>query len=264
MDIDEKYIRKFISGLQKHNPEIYKNTECNIDMLLSLSSVSIIIKLFAALSSLGGITKKEVQPLLTSLIIGFCKKEIQLFSMNSSALLKNSNELRLKPQYERVKQISKCVQSISSRVDIKMTFLSILPDIDSDFPLDEYEEAWEKNKVYIEEVSKVTTIRLSILAPNEFQKIEKNLSSFVDTQRLQKEIEYHATSYGTWLDFAALPDFSKKQILNYTISGIILEKKLPWSILLDIQKKQFPFEQPFYNFARKEKLPIIYCGQTTK
>ena len=32
-------------------------------------------------------------------------------------------------------------------------------------------------------------------------------------------------------------------------------------ILLDIQKKNFPFEQKFYNYARINKLPIIFCGQ---
>ena len=133
--MDEKYIRKYISGLQKHNPEIYKEAESNMSMLLSASSVSVMQKLFTQISSLGFTTKKETQPLLTSLIIGLCKQDIQLFSMNSNALLKNSNELRVKPQYERVKQINEYVQSISSSTKIKMTYMSILPDFDSDFQI---------------------------------------------------------------------------------------------------------------------------------
>ena len=42
---------------------------------------------------------------------------------------------------------------------------------------------------------------------------------------------------------------------------IMLEDLIKNAILVDVQKRVFPFEQPFYNFARKEKLPMIFYGQ---
>lgn len=83
----------------------------------------------------------------------------------------------------------------------------------------------------------------------------------MDTQLLDNEIKVHAESYSNLITFSAPKDFTQKQITTYSITGIVMEELIPSGILLDVQKRCYPLEQPFYNFARKEKLPIILCGQ---
>ena len=259
--MDKRYIHKFIWDSSKHNKEFYAKIEDKMSYLLNPKSLDNIELIIAEIKKLGLPTKSSKQPFLQNVLVGYANNNIQVFSMNSSSLTLNPDILREKPQYKKITYLNDMIAQLGERTGINFSYTSILPDYDQQYPFDTYEKAWENNKHQIESVSGIKTERLSQMAPGRFEEISANLGSYMDTQLLDNEIRQHAESYSDLITFSAPKDFSKKQIITYSVTGIILEELIPSGILLDVQKRCYPFEQPFYNFARKEKLPIILCGQ---
>ena len=259
--MDKKYIHKFIWGAAKHNKEFYAKIEDKIPYLLNPKSLDNIELIIAEIKKLGLPTKNSKQPFLQNVLIGYADNNIRLFSMNSSSLTLNPNILREKPQYKKITYLNNMIAKLAEKTGINFSYTNILPDYDQQYPFDTFEKAWENNKHQIESVSGIRTERLSQMAPGRFEEISANLGSYMDTQLLDNEIKVHAESYSNFITFSAPKDFAQKQITTYSITGIVLEELIPSGILLDVQKRCYPFEQPFYNFARKEKLPIILCGQ---
>ena len=112
---------------------------------------------------------------------------------------------------------------------------------------------WKSVKILLKKM--LSNLRKSL------EKFKKKIYATININELNKIIKYYENNKFIILSFSADSNFQRNQILNYLVSGVILEKVLPFSILLDIQKKYYPFEQKFYNYARKYKLPIILCGQ---
>ena len=260
--MEKKYIKKCIFDIERHNKELFSAIgPVQYEVLKKDKTINTLHEITSFIGTLGLLTKKEHFPLLNALAYGLSKGELTFFSMHSSALTEDPTKLREKPQYRKVQYLQDEVRAFFEKKRINFQYHSILPDYDKTFPFSTYDSSWNKNCEYIEQISGIKTTRLSKMVPGRFDAINGNLQSYMNVEELNKQIEYHGHSMSTILDFKAPENFSEKQIKTYSIIGIILEEIYPYGILLDIQKKCYPFEQPFYNFARKKKLPIILCGQ---
>lgn len=256
-----KYIRHTILGTFKKTPHVFNKTQIKIvnnqeDLFIDFCGrVESIIR---NLSEFSSFTKKDWLTLSLFVFQGLCDKDITFISLNSHGLLKENRCLRDKPQYKQNYEIGKKLNTLNKYFNIH--YCSILVDIDTDFGLEEYNTEWDKNIKYLAEVSRGETYRLSeIMGKKDFDFFDK-LETFVDFSKLTESIKKYKGSDSLKLDFNASEGFIEKQIKAYTSVGLVLEKYFPNAILLDVQKKYYPFEQPFYNFGRKVHLPILYCG----
>ncbi len=259
--MDQNYIRKFIWDSPRHHKDFHAKIEPQMAYLLNPKSLKDTETIIAEIKKLGQPTKESKVALLQNVLIGYANNNIRLFSMNSSSLTKNPVVLREKPQYKKITYLKNMVDKLAEQTGVNFSYTSILPDYDQQFPLSDYETAWENNRIQLEEVSGVKALRLSQMAPGRFEEIQSHIGDYMDVQRLNGEIEKHAKTASNVINFRAPEDFSKRQIMTYSTTGIVMEELFPDGILLDVQKRCYPFEQPFYNFARKENLPIILCGQ---
>ncbi len=260
--MEEKYIRKIIFDIEHHNPDLFKSIGLtNLQKFQTDAFIKFLYRMVSFIQELGFLSKRTYFSFINSLLLGLSKNDLIFFSLHSNALTSNVNVLREKTQYKKVQFLNEQLKEFFSAENVEFKYISILPDYDETFPFSIYDVAWDKNKDYIEEMSGMETIRLSKLAPGCFEYINEHLASFVNIADMNKEIQYYANLINTVVDFHADKDFCQKQIKTYSIVGIILEELYPHGVLLDIQKKRYPFEQPFYNFARKNKLPIVLCGQ---
>lgn len=257
-----RYITKFIRDIKKHNFKFYKMInekliiyDCN-DLAKKMEQI------IQELTRLGLVNRRYYYPLCQCVLYGILFNKITFISMNSSALIKNNKTtLRKKPQYLKIKKLGIQIKEIENRISIPINYISILPDYSKEFPFEVYDDIWEENKSYLEQISEIKAYRLSQIYQKDLSTIKKEIISRIDIKNLEKIISYYQNNKFIKLGFSASADFQRNQILNYTIVGSVLEKQLPFTILLDVQKKNFPFEQKFYNYARIDKLPIIFCGQ---
>jgi len=256
-----KYIIKFLKGIKIHDKEFYKIVCFEENLYDNVELVDKIEEIINEINIFGGISRKYYYSLCQCILYGIKKKEILFISMNSNALIKHKNILRDKPQYVQIKNIDKILKDIEKRINIPIKYISILPDYSKDYPFELYEEQWEKNKKYLEIISNKNAYRLSEIYQKDLTVVKQEIKNNIDIIKLNELINYYENNNFIKLGFAAPSNFQREQILSYMITGYILEKVLPFSILLDVQKKNFPFEQKFYNYARKNNLPIIFCGQ---
>jgi len=259
---DLRYLSKYINGIKKHDPSLFvlsKNTISN-SLIFGSPCQMKILNILNNFVLLGLLPKSAAQSLLSCILVGVEHGEICCFSINSHALSPCSDRLRNKPQYVKNGSIAQSLKLIAETFDIAITYFTILPDIDSEYPLPVFEDLWGKNKSYIEELSNTKVIRLSKIASELWQDISLDLPRLINYKHLLFEIEQFEKSY-LLPDFAATNQFARKQIFSYVVTGLALERLFPWAILFDVQKKRYPFEQPYYNFGRNRILPIIYCGQ---
>ncbi len=257
----KRYINKFLNDIQNHDKEYFQIIKNKIKDYNRKEIISKILITIKELSFFGQITKRNIYPLCQCILYGIANNCLTVFSMNSNALTKDINKLREKPQYAQINFINTKLEQIEKKINIPINYISILPDYSNEYPFEIYENTWAKNKEYLENVSNKKAYRLSELFQRNIEKFKKKIYATININELNKIIKYYENNKFIILSFSADSNFQRNQILNYLVSGVILEKVLPFSILLDIQKKYYPFEQKFYNYARKYKLPIILCGQ---
>ena len=257
----KRYINKFLNDIQNHDKEYFQIIKNKIKDYNRKEIISKILITIKELSFFGQITKRNIYPLCQCILYGIANNCLTVFSMNSNALTKDINKLREKPQYAQINFINTKLEQIEKKINIPINYISILPDYSNEYPFEIYENTWAKNKEYLENVSNKKAYRLSELFQRNIEKCKKKIYATININELNKIIKYYENNKFIILSFSADSNFQRNQILNYLVSGVILEKVLPFSILLDIQKKYYPFEQKFYNYARKYKLPIILCGQ---
>jgi len=254
----KKYVDNFVKYQLYHDKFLTKLIKENLGVSLNKEIYELII----SLKQIGLVNRRYLQSLCQSLIYGILNNEVIFISMNSNALQKDSKFLRDKPQYKKIYYINQQLENIFNKYNIKYKYINILPDYMDEFPLYQYDKLWEKNKEYLEEVSSVKTYRLSdIYVKKEYNEIKNIFLSHIDKDKLNRTIEYYKTNKFIKLSFTADENFQERQIINYIIVGMILEKCIPFCILLDVQKNNYPFEQKFYNYMRNYKIPIIFCGQ---
>lgn len=256
-----KYIKHTILGTLTKTPSVFSETQIGIINNregLFIEFCGRVESIIRNLSEFSSFTKKDWQSLSLFIFQGLCDKDITFISLNSHGLVKESRSLRDKPQYKKNYEIGKKLNTLNKYFNIR--YCSILVDIDADFGLEEYSKEWDKNIKYLTEVSRGETYRLSgIMEEKDFYFFEK-LETFVDFLKLTDSIKKYRDLDSLKIDFNASEEFIEKQIKAYTSVGLVLEKHFPNAILLDVQKKYYPFEQPFYNFGRKVHLPLLYCG----
>lgn len=257
----KRYINKFLNDIQNHDKEYFQIIKNKIKDYNRKEIISKILITIKELSFFRQITKRNIYPLCQCILYGIANNCLTVFSMNSNALTKDINKLREKPQYAQINFINTKLEQIEKKINIPINYISILPDYSNEYPFELYENTWAKNKEYLENVSNKKAYRLSELFQRNIEKFKKKIYATININELNKIIKYYENNKFIILSFSADSNFQRNQILNYLVSGVILEKVLPFSILLDIQKKYYPFEQKFYNYARKYKLPIILCGQ---
>lgn len=257
----KRYINKFLNDIQNHDKEYFQIIKNKIKDYNRKEIISKILITIKELSFFRQITKRNIYPLCQCILYGIANNCLTVFSMNSNALTKDINKLREKPQYAQINFINTKLEQIEKKINIPINYISILPDYSNEYPFELYENTWSKNKEYLENVSNKKAYRLSELFQRNIEKFKKKIYATININELNKIIKYYENNKFIILSFSADSNFQRNQILNYLVSGVILEKVLPFSILLDIQKKYYPFEQKFYNYARKYKLPIILCGQ---
>lgn len=257
----KRYINKFLNDIQNHDKEYFQIIKNKIKDYNRKEIISKILITIKELSFFGQITKRNIYPLCQCILYGIANNCLTVFSMNSNALTKDINKLREKSQYAQINFINTKLEQIEKKINIPINYISILPDYSNEYPFEIYENTWAKNKEYLENVSNKKAYRLSELFQRNIEKFKKKIYATININELNKIIKYYENNKFIILSFSADSNFQRNQILNYLVSGVILEKVLPFSILLDIQKKYYPFEQKFYNYARKYKLPIILCGQ---
>lgn len=257
----KRYINKFLNDIQNHDKEYFQIIKNKIKDYNRKEIISKILITIKELSFFGQITKRNIYPLCQCILYGIANNCLTVFSMNSNALTKDINKLREKLQYAQINFINTKLEQIEKKINIPINYISILPDYSNEYPFEIYENTWAKNKEYLENVSNKKAYRLSELFQRNIEKFKKKIYATININELNKIIKYYENNKFIILSFSADSNFQRNQILNYLVSGVILEKVLPFSILLDIQKKYYPFEQKFYNYARKYKLPIILCGQ---
>lgn len=257
----KRYINKFLNDIQNHDKEYFQIIKNKIKDYNRKEIISKILITIKELSFFGQITKRNIYPLCQCILYGIADNCLTVFSMNSNALTKDINKLREKPQYAQINFINTKLEQIEKKINIPINYISILPDYSNEYPFEIYENTWAKSKEYLENVSNKKAYRLSELFQRNIEKFKKKIYATININELNKIIKYYENNKFIILSFSADSNFQRNQILNYLVSGVILEKVLPFSILLDIQKKYYPFEQKFYNYARKYKLPIILCGQ---
>lgn len=256
-----RYITKFLSDIKVHNKEFYKAICFEKELYTDIELVDKMEEIINEISIFGSIIRKYYYSLCQCILYGIVNNEILFISMNSNALVKNGIALREKPQYVQIENIDRQLKEIEKRINIPVKYISILPDYSKDYPFELYDEYWEQNKVYLEKISHKKAYRLFEIYQKDLTYVKQQIKENIDILELNSLIDYYENNNFIKLGFAAPANFQREQIFSYLIVGFILEMKLPFSILLDIQKKNFPFEQKFYNYARKNKLPIIFCGQ---
>lgn len=255
----KSYIKKIITGLKVHNVVFYNLIKDNMLFLLMDDTIDKILQIYYDLKTLGSIYTTYKYRLLLLIILGLVNKKLEIVSICSDALTTNPKVFREKKQYKKINYLRKKIKDISDKHNIEIDYFCILPNINPHYAIDCYAHSWVNNK--IEKEGKVKCYLITELFNGEYFKILNNLNKIVDINNLHKKIDYYRNNLFIVLSFAADENFQEQQILSYTTIGIFLEKFFPNIILLDVQKKRYPFEQKFYDYGRINKLPIIFSGQ---
>lgn len=230
----KRYINKFLNDIQNHDKEYFQIIKNKIKDYNRKEIISKILITIKELSFFGQITKRNIYPLCQCILYGIADNCLTVFSMNSNALTKDINKLREKPQYAQINFINTKLEQIEKKINIPINYISILPDYSNEYPFEIYENTWAKNKEYLENVSNKKAYRLSELFQRNIEKFKKKIYATININELNKIIKYYENNKFIILSFSADSNFQRNQILNYLVSGVILEKVLPFSILLDI------------------------------
>lgn len=258
----KRYIKKCLVDIKKHHNDFYKLIKNDYDVLSSEKTVNLIYEIYKNLTKQGPLFNKFRFAFIKSCLIGIRNKEIILFSMCSNSLTNNPLIYRDKVQYKKILELNKYFQKISSNIEIKIKYICILPDYEEKYNSEKFDVSWDNNVKQIQTISGVKTFRLSKIANATYNDYKMKIFSDENIkEKIKDKIDYYSKNKFIVLGFDAESDFQAIQITNYSIIGLMLEDLIKNAILIDVQKKIFPFEQPFYNFARKEKLPMIFYGQ---
>ncbi|MFZ4462020.1 MAG: hypothetical protein ACOYN2_06020 [Patescibacteria group bacterium] len=208
------------------------------------------------MGQIGMVSRSSAQVMMEVLANSIIKNGVvTLFVANSKSIDPDSSVLRNKPQYFTNEYLRNKVESFVQSHDLSVEYICLLPDLDPKFPIERCDELWQMNLEQIRSYTSAKCVRLSMLSAS----VEVDRKFVLRT--LEKEIADFTERQSTLIEFHADADFAAHQIVNYATAGIIFEEIFPNGILLDIQKRSYPFEQPYYSRLRKNELPIVYCGQ---
>lgn len=151
-------------------------------------------------------------------------------------------------QYLIFDSLGKLLQDMFNDYGLICQMNIILPDMHHEFPISEYNSAWEENAKIIQNLTVYPVSRLST------QVDYKTIS--LELLKNKKRI-LRATDQRVIAQFGANIEKAVSSIEYYSSIGKWLENKGPNFIIADVQKKIYPYQQPFYNAYRTEPIGVI-------
>ncbi|MCL5781771.1 MAG: hypothetical protein M1459_00165 [Patescibacteria group bacterium] len=195
---------------------------------------------------------------MASVLAIYLKKRIPIkaFSIASNAIDSDDTLKDKSKQYSSFDDIYGQIKTIFSGNDINFEYDVFLADIDFKHTNENDKGMWNRNLEYLQSF---TTQRLSTI-----RRLIPDCDSLIE-----KELERSGEEYNSVLDgyektgSLGFSGFNTKrqrafyQMGLYSVVGNFLEENNPTGILFDVQKRVYPYEQPYYQRQRTNKLPII-------
>lgn len=151
-------------------------------------------------------------------------------------------------QYLIFDSLGKLLQNTFNDYGLICQMNIILPDMHHEFPISEYNSAWEENARIIQNLTVYPVSRLSTQV--DYKTISLELLN-------NKKRILRATDQRVIAQFGANIEKAVSSIEYYSSIGKWLENKGPNFIIADVQKKIYPYQQPFYNAYRAEPIGVI-------
>ncbi len=194
-----------------------------------------------------------------ALALGWALKnnqDIRFVSFASPAIDVSSRQVRDKEQYRMPATVFSSLQEITQELPA-WRYEVLLADYDFRLMGHEFTHAWEENLKLLSTRSAMPVSRLSTVFPE--SELEKVKDEILATRGLEieKEVARISSSQELLLSFGTTPERNTYQAFLYAACGVWLEQNFPTCIVMDIQKKIYPCEQPFFQKARNSPLALI-------
>jgi hypothetical protein len=206
--------------------------------------------------NLQNIPKPTIRGLGAALMLSLQRGQLKLVSIASPHYIREKGKViigngREKKEYTYPNTIRKMISKITL---LPHTYVVYLSDIDPETTAQNPEEIKAMFQNNLEGLRKIAgeANKLSVLIDCLEQRVEEAKGNAVLKQRinqLQRSTVIYAHSIA--------PEAIGERAYVYAAIGKLLEQKYPEMILLDIQGKVYPYEQPFYDALRTTPLPLL-------
>lgn len=184
-------------------------------------------------------------------------KPIRFVSLASPAYVQNSSGQHVDITRGSNKETYKVLPKVASSLKKLGTLQVFLSDIDSevvDMTLEEVEKRFRANleglKEHFSEAQRIsnTISEAEILREKSVIKNAQELDKSIrELQRRDTVLRVHKIS----------PEAIRDRAITYAAIGKILERKMPMLVLMDVQSRIYPYEQPFYDTLREIPIPLL-------
>ncbi len=185
----------------------------------------------------------------------FSEKPIEFVTIASGAVIGESFDIHLankRIQYLLYDSIKKNLEEVFALKNVKWNYTVLLP-LSASF--NKQNKSWQENKQYIESCTKVP-----VLYPSDFFDDFSGLYASVHAKvtagihSKTEELLKHPTIQG---QFAVTEDKIKSDVRDYALYGLLFEQTAKPIILIDLQGKIYPYQQPYYSMLRTKPLPLL-------
>lgn len=192
-----------------------------------------------------------------AIVSGTIHRRVEFVSFASNALT-SDGRIKEKRQYKRFDQISNFLENVGRDLQIDLVYRVILSDHDYLFPPHKYTRPWGQNLEALREQTRVSVQLLSDSLP--WADVQKLLTRHeLIVRRLEGDQEVFNHNLSTRLSFKTTPERCMHQRRLYAAVGAWLEANLPTCVIMDVQKREYPYEQPCFQRLRTVPLPLIRC-----
>lgn len=206
---------------------------------------------------MGQVPYTTVRGVADALYLAWVQRQpIRFLSLASPAIDVSSRRIFEKKQYLLPPRVLVALKDAVADMPL-WTYELLLADYDLRFSGHEDMPLWEENLRVLEAQSGFSAGRLSAVFPkhvfNEFR------AEVVQTHGEHIDHRVHTLSENPILRlfFGATRERNTFQAFLYASCGLWLERERPGSILMDLQSKIYPCEQPFFQVARTSPLALI-------
>ncbi len=188
--------------------------------------------------------------------------QLKFVSFASPAYIQNSRGEHVDISSGFNKQEYRKLQKIGGRLEemfnMPFNYSVYLVDLDPEVKgksKDEIDSLFKRNLRGLRQVSDREAEMLSSLVNQRY--LEEVKSQIAKDSALIKEIENLQARKTVRKAHKITPEAIEARALTYAALGCYLEDRQPNIIVLDIQGKIYPYEQPFYNSLRQVPLPLL-------
>lgn len=183
-------------------------------------------------------------------------QDVRFISFASPAIDASSRKIRDKEQYRLPATILPLLQEAAQELP-SWRYEVLLADYDFRFSGQEFIQAWEENLNFLRARSGMPANRLSaIFSKSELERIRGEISA-TRGKEIEEEVARISSNQTLLLFFKTTPERNLHQAFLYAACGAWLEQNVPACILIDIQKKIYPCEQPFFQRARISPMAVV-------